>query len=110
VWNIHPSIEGRTDSLGGQYRRTPVIADINKDGAVEVLINYRNGVVIVDGASGRQLTCDTRVCTKPLLKLDSTLQGSPVVADLDGNGINEVIVAGVRDRQEVLAVWEDPFK
>jgi hypothetical protein len=105
LWNIHPSLEGRTDALGGQYRRTPTVVDLNRDGRVEVLINYRNGVVIVDGVSGTQLSCDSSRCSKPLLKVDSTLQGSPVVADLDGDGVSEVIVAGRADGVNGVVVW-----
>jgi hypothetical protein len=69
------------------------------------LINYRNGVVIVDGVSGTQLSCDSSRCSKPLLKVDSTLQGSPVVADLDGDGVSEVIVAGRADGVNGVVVW-----
>lgn len=109
LWSIQPKVGTRTDSFGGHYRRTPVIADLNKDGAMEVLVNHSSGVVIVSGVSGQQLTCDSSPCTKPIVKLDNILQGSPIVTDSNGDGINEVIVAGRKDGTNVIARWDNPL-
>jgi len=109
LWSIQPRLGTRTDSLGGHYRRVPVIADLNGDGAKEVLVNYQAGVVIVAGQSGEQLSCDSSPCTKPILRTDSTLQGSPVVADTNGDGILEIIVPGRRNRQNALIRWNNPL-
>jgi hypothetical protein len=99
----------RTDPLGGHHRRVPVIADLNGDGAKEVLVNYHTGVVIVAGQSGEQLTCDSSPCTKPILRTDGMLQGSPVVADTNGDGVLEILVPGRRDRQNALIRWDNPL-
>jgi hypothetical protein len=109
LWSIQPRLGTRTDSLGGHYRRVPVIADLNGDGAKEVLVNYQAGVVIVAGQSGEQLTCDSSPCTKPMLRTDGTLQGSPVVADTNSDGILEIIIPGRRNRQNALIRWNNPL-
>lgn len=109
LWSIQPRLGTRTDSMAGFYNRTPVIADINRDGAQEVLINYHTGVVIVAGATGEQLTCDSSPCSKPLLRTSSILQGSPIVADVDGNGTNEILVGGRYDGENALLRWQNPL-
>jgi hypothetical protein len=35
VWSVQPVLGTRTDSMAGFYNRTPVLADVNGDGAVE---------------------------------------------------------------------------
>jgi hypothetical protein len=109
LWSIQPKVGRRTDSYGGHHRRTPVLADIQGDGTVEVLVNHQAGVVVIAGATGEQLTCDSSPCTKPLLKLDSQLQGSPVVADTNFDGTNEIITSGQLDGRGVMARWRNPL-
>lgn len=109
LWSIEPKLGTRSDSMAGFYQRTPVIADINGDGVVEVAFNYHTGIVIVAGATGEHLTCDSKTCLKPLLRTDGILQGSPVVADVDGDGKNEILVGGRLNRQNVLLRWRNPL-
>jgi hypothetical protein len=47
LWSVVPRLGTRTDSMAGFYNRIPVIADLNRDGGQEVLINYSTGVVII---------------------------------------------------------------
>jgi outer membrane protein assembly factor BamB len=109
LWSVQPKVGRRTDSYGGHHRRTPVLADVQGDGTIEVLINHHTGVVVLAGATGEQLTCDSSPCTKPLLALDSPLQGSPVVVDSNLDGVQEIITVGRRNRQSVMARWKNPF-
>jgi hypothetical protein len=109
LWSVQPRLGTRTDSLGGHYRRVPVIADVNGDGTKEVLVNYDTGVVVLSGSTGEHLTCDSSPCSKPLLRTDSTLQGSPVVADTDGDGRLEILVGGRLRGSSGLVRWINPF-
>ncbi len=110
LWSVQPRLGTRTDSMAGFYNRTPVIADVNGDGSVEVLVNYATGVVIFSGATGEQLTCDSNPCNKPLLRTGQTLQGSPAVADTNGDGVKEVLVAGRYDGRDALIRWSNPLE
>jgi hypothetical protein len=87
----------------------PVLADLNGDGALEVLVNYQQGVVVVSGGTGEQLTCDSARCSKPLLKADSILQGSPAVADTTGDGVLEIFTIGRAHRRNAVIRWNNPF-
>jgi hypothetical protein len=44
-----------------------------------------------------------------MLRTDGTLQGSPAVADTNGDGILEIIVPGRRNRQNALIRWNNPL-
>jgi hypothetical protein len=109
LWNITPRVGTRTDLRGGELNRVPVLADLNGDGALEVLVNYQQGVVVVSGGTGEQLTCDSARCSKPLLKADSILQGSPAVADTNGDGVLEIFTIGRVHRRNALIRWNNPF-
>ena len=109
LWNIVPRVRTRTDLRGGELNRVPVLADLTGDGVAEVLINYQQGVVIVSGSTGQQLTCDTSQCSKPLLRGDSILQGSPSVADTDGDGTLEIFALGRLHGKNAVIRWENPF-
>jgi hypothetical protein len=109
IWQAVPLAAGSYDLYGGHHRRQPVIADINQDGFPEVLANYRIGVVVFDGKTGEQLSCDTLPCTKPVLKTQAAVFGSPVVADTDQDGIPEVLVASKQRAGYGIVRWEDPL-
>ncbi len=109
LWDIRPHLGTRTDVRGGELHRVPVLADLTGDGVPEVLINYHRGVVIVSGATGAQLTCDSAHCTKPLLQTDAILQGSPAVADTNGDGKLEIIVLGRLHQQNSVIRWDNPL-
>ena len=109
LWSVEPKIGTRTDSMAGFYNRTPVLADINDDGAFEVLVNYSTGIVIISGSTGEQLTCDSAPCNKPLLKTSQYLQGSPVVADTNNDGIKEILVGGRYNGINALLRWNNPL-
>lgn len=110
LWDIRPLVGRKSDPLGGHLQRVPVLRDLNGDGLPEVLTNYRNGVVIVAGTTGQQLTCDSSPCTKPLLITQGTLQGSPVVTDSNGDGQLEITVLGRINSQNAVIRWANPIQ
>lgn len=110
LWKITPRLGASSDSQAGHYRRQPVLADLTGDGRPEVVLTLASGVVILDGSSGEQLTCETgSSCTKPLLKIDSFVGGSAAVADTDGDNQLEIIVAGKDDGTRNVVRWENPL-
>lgn len=109
LWSVQPRLGTRTDSMAGFYNRTPVLADVNNDGAVEVLANYSTGVIALSGATGEHLTCDSSPCTKPLLRTDKLLQGSPAVTDTNNDGVKEIIVGARYSGTNALLRWVNPL-
>lgn len=109
LWDISPKLGDRTDNLGGHFNRSPVVADLSGDGRPEVVVSYSNGVVVADGQTGAQLTCDETPCTKPLLKTESQVTGRPIVQDTDGDSVPEILVAGRDGSSNALYRWEELF-
>jgi O-antigen/teichoic acid export membrane protein/outer membrane protein assembly factor BamB len=68
---------------------TPLIADVDGDGRVEIVAGSNNGeLVVLDAETGR---------LRKRLAMGGAVRGSPVIADLDGDGLCElVVVAGDR--------------
>jgi len=109
LWDVQPFLGGRTDRYAGHFKRTPVIADVNDDGIAEVLINYSNGVVVLDGRTGAHITCDSSACDGPLLRTDNSVFGSPAVGDIDQDGAVDIIVGGRSGRSGAIYRWEGEF-
>ena len=85
---------------------SPVIADINGDGSLEVLASTAAGVGVFNGADGSALSCQNGNCdTDPSLHAQEVLLSSPAVADLDGDGDLEVVAAGAGDSGGAIYAW-----
>jgi hypothetical protein len=110
LWKITPTLGAAKDSYLGHHRRQPVLVDLTGDGRPEVVITLSLGVAVLDGLTGEQLTCGAESpCAKPLLKIASAVSGSAAVADTDGDGQLEVIVAGKKGSTRNVIRWEDPL-
>ncbi|KPG01699.1 hypothetical protein IP86_02440 [Rhodopseudomonas sp. AAP120] len=65
---------------------TPLMADVDGDGRVEIVAGSNNGeLVVLDAETGRLRT---------RLAMGGAVRGSPVIADLDGDGFCELAVVG----------------
>lgn len=93
IWDSIPTAKGSNNELGGEYA-SPLIADLDGNGSLEVIIGNSSAITILDGKSGSHLTCEQRNCeNKPSLDLDGNSSSTPAIADIDGDGKLELIAA-----------------
>ncbi len=93
LWNVIPRSGNQNQEMGGEHS-SPVIADLDGNGSLEVIANNGNGLVIIDGKSGAILSCQEKSCgDKPSLLFGSSSTSTPTVADLDSDGRLELIAA-----------------
>ena len=94
IWSIIPYDKGRNDEYGGNFM-SPVIADVDGNGSLEVLAGNGESVSIFNGRDGAALTCQTRGCgDKPfILETGGTLHSTPAIADVNLDGVLDIIAA-----------------
>ncbi len=95
LWNIIPRDRGGNDAYGGHFT-SPVIADLDRNGSLEVIVANRAAVGIFSGIDGSALSCQEKECDNDqfVAYTASTLRGTPAVADINGDGSYELIIGG----------------
>lgn len=95
LWSIIPRERGGNDAYGGHFT-SPVIADLDKNGSLEVIVANRAAVGIFSGTDGSALSCQEKECPDDqfVAYTASTLRGTPAVADLNGDSSFELIIGG----------------
>jgi hypothetical protein len=101
---------GINDANGG-YLMSPVIADLDGNGSLEVIMANAVHMVILNGKTGAQLTCEGSGCgAKPTLFTSDTLGSTPSVGDLNGDGKLDLVIGGShynRKNLGMLYAWTD---
>jgi hypothetical protein len=94
LWVAIPLINGKNDASIGDFK-SPIVADLDGNGSLEVIVANRNGIVILNGSDGRQLTCSTTDCfdNTPKIALPSTVSGTPAVGDINNDAKLDLVVA-----------------
>jgi hypothetical protein len=77
-----------TDNACCRSYTVPLVADIDGDGALEVLVGSMNGLIYaLDASTGQE---------KGRWDAAAPVRGSPILADIDGDGRLELVVASAR--------------
>lgn len=109
-WPKKPLIPaGASGTISWSSNASPVVADVDGDGGVEVFLpcNYD---IVGWNKTGTQLT---RTTIPPqagqwALNTEFTVNGAPAIGDIDGDGKLELVAAGVRSNQSTggLYAWD----
>jgi len=106
-WSTIPNELGQHDSFGGHFQ-SPAIADLNQDGALEVVAANGFAIGIYDGATGIPLTCQSSSCVNGFtLRAKKVIKSTPSIADINQDGVLDLVV-GAGDsskRRGVLLSW-----
>jgi len=97
LWSIVPKSRGKNDSWGGEFM-SPVVADLDANGSLEVILTNGTAVGIFNGRDGTPLTCQEAVCTDTQLMLYmwTTTRATPAVADVNNDGELDIVIGAGR--------------
>lgn len=106
LWSIVPRFKGANDSWGGNFS-SPVLGDLDGNGSLEIVASTSTGVGIFSGRDGSALTCETSSTCENMIRLGTgnRLQATPALADINLDGVPEIIIGGGRNGNGVLYGW-----
>lgn len=106
-WETIPRDKFGNYSMGGHFM-SPVIADIDGNGSLEVLAPNSRTVGVYAGKTGAALTCQGDSCDGETAFLTgSALFSTPTVADITDDGIPELVIGSARSGNGALFGWTD---
>lgn len=108
-WSIIPrNVDGANDQFGGDLQ-SPVIADLDGNGSLEVAVANVWSVGVYAGKTGAALTCQSNGCgTQTSLFAWFSLKSTPAVGDINQDGQLDLVIGGSHFHQRgrgLLYAW-----
>ena len=95
LWSVVPRDRNRNDASHGSFL-SPIVADLDGNGSLEVALGHGSLVSVFAGATGEALTCQTGLgCNLPTISAPGAARATPVAADINQDGVLDLVVAGV---------------
>lgn len=85
------TVPGWPRTTGGILKASPALADLDGDAVLDVVIGGWDGYVHAFRGNGTKLW-ETKICCNPAAESLNSVNSSPIVGDIDGDGDNDVIV------------------
>ena len=98
LWQTIPITRSFNDRWAGHFA-SPVIADLDKNGSLEVISSNHNSMVILAGKTGEQVSCQDVICDEPGIEALNTggiIRGTPAIADINADGTLDLVSASKR--------------
>lgn len=106
MWTTVPKSGGSFDTYGGHYSRSAIVADLDLNGSLEVVVPAGRGLAILNGETGAALSCENSSCGGvPAFLTSGLVMSTAAFGDINNDGIAELIV-GSGDRSGAIKIWD----
>jgi PQQ-like domain len=105
LWSQSVFPGGARDPKAGDFGRSAVIADLDRNGSLEVAVAGPRGVSVFAGQDGARLSCGGEGCDDDPYRIVGRTSTAPALVDIDADGTLELLTGGNSDGAAAVFVW-----